>query len=537
MALGASVLARGVFTSPGSTTVGDRGADKTIFMWSFVWWPHALRSGSDPFVSHAVWAPEGIDLSWVSGIPGPSVLAFPLTWAAGPVVTYNVLAVLAPALAAWTAFLLARWLTASFWPALIAGYLFGFSAYEIAQTQGHLNLTLVLLVPLCGLLLARRFAGELSRRKFIAFLAVALALQLLISSELFATTILIGLIVGLLALWRLPAAGRFRLRTTAAESGLALLGCAVLSLPYLIHAFVVTGPSYAPERSPFSQAADVLNFVVPTHAIWLRPAGSGSITSDFTANPVEAGAYLGLPLLAILVLAGVARRDRVTSFLLLALAAVGICSLGSRIRVDGRTLIPGPWELAAKLPVTRTILPVRLSLFVALLAALVCALWLARAGPHAGWRYALALAAAAAIFPTPSRAFWTSSVPNPQFFRTHASKATLTGSDTALVFPFGKAGWSMLWQAENHMRYRMAGGYLGNRPPEEARWNGFIRTLISGRRVPPGADRKLQRFLKAHKVTVIVVAPGTKPALRRLVESLPGEATREADVLVYRLTG
>jgi hypothetical protein len=101
-ALAVAILARGVLAAPASRAVGDPGSDKTIFMWAFVWWPYALRHGHDPFVSHAVWVPDGIDLSWVTAVPGPSLLASPLTWAAGPVVTYNVLAVLAPALAAWT---------------------------------------------------------------------------------------------------------------------------------------------------------------------------------------------------------------------------------------------------------------------------------------------------------------------------------------------------------------------------------------------------------------------------------------------------
>jgi len=123
LGLAAVLLGRGVLAAPGSTSLGDRGADKTIFMWSLVWWPHALAHGIDPFISRATWAPGGIDLSWVTAIPGPSMFAFPLTWMAGPIVTYNVLAILAPALAAWTAFLLARSLTRRFWPALIAGYL------------------------------------------------------------------------------------------------------------------------------------------------------------------------------------------------------------------------------------------------------------------------------------------------------------------------------------------------------------------------------------------------------------------------------
>src|SRR5438309_700858 len=84
-------------------------------------------------------------------------------------------AILAPALAAWTAFLLARSLTGRFWLALVAGYLFGFSAYEIGQSRGHLHMTLVFLVPLCALLVVRRYAGQLRRAAFIALLAAALA--------------------------------------------------------------------------------------------------------------------------------------------------------------------------------------------------------------------------------------------------------------------------------------------------------------------------------------------------------------------------
>ena len=525
-----------MIASPGSNAVGDPGPDKTIFMWSFVWWPHALGGGHDPFVTHAVWAPEGIDLSWVTSVPGPSLLAFPLTWAAGPVVTYNVLAVLAPALAAWAAFLLAKWLTGRFWPALLAGYLFGFSAYEIAQSRGHLSLTLVFLVPLVWLLVAKRFAGELSRTRFVVLLAPALAFQLSIATEIFSTTVLVGVLVGLLALWRLRES-RARILMTGRECAVGLLGAAVLSLPYLIHAFVVTGSSYAPERSPFSQSADLLSFVVPTRFVWLRPSGTSSITSHFTANPVESGAYLGLPLLVILVAAALTRRSRAISFLLLATAAVAICSLGSRIRIAGHVLVPGPWEVPAKLPVTRVILPVRLSMFVALLAALVCAVWLAERDAHPGLRWALVLVAAVVVFPSPSRALWTSHVPRPAFIQTDADEHVLRGSDTALVLPVGKAGWSMLWHAENHMRYRMVAGYLGNRPPAEERWSGLLRALISGRRLPENADLMLRRFLASHRATVVVVAPGTKPVLRRLVRTLPVQPVRVVDVQVYRLAG
>jgi len=522
---------RGVLGAPSGRVVGDVGPDKTIFMWAFEWWPHALAGGSDPFVSRSVWAPEGIDLSWVTGLPGPSVATYPLTMAAGPVVTYNVLALLAPALAAWTAFLLAQWLTKTYWPSLAAGFLFGFSAYEAAQTQGHLHLTLVFLVPLCALLAGRRLAGELSRRRFVCLLGAALAFQLLISTEVFATTLIVGVLGAVAAVCVLPLDPVLRIGALARESLFALaLGC-LLTLPYLVHALVLTGPSYAPVRSPFTQSADVLNLAVPTRVTWLRPPGSATVARHFTANPVEAGAYLGLPLLVILVLAGLRRRP-LTSVLLLTLVLVSACSLGARVRVGGHALLPGPWSAAAQLPPAQPILPVRFSLFVALLAALLFALWLAEGGRR---RWALALVALAATTPNPSRSLWTSDVPRPELFRDGHSDAVLRRGETALVFPFGGAGWSMLWQAEDGFRYRLAGGYLGNRPPQERRWQELLRALISGRRLPAQAAAGLRRYAEAHCVRVVVVAPGTKPALRRLARTLPAVPVHRAGATLYRL--
>jgi hypothetical protein len=174
---------------------------------------------------------------------------------------------------------------------------------------------------------------------------------------------------------------------------------------------------------------------------------------------------------------------------------------------------------------------VRLSLFVALLAALVCALWLAQGGRT---RWLIVVAALAATVPNPSRALWTSDVPQPEFFRDGRSSGALRG-ETALVFPLGKAGWSMLWQAEDGFRYRLAGGYLGNRPPQERRWHELLRALISGRRLPPDAAAALRRYAEAHCVRVVVVAPGTRPGLRRLARTLPATPVPDADATLYRL--
>jgi hypothetical protein len=178
-ALSIVFFGRGVVASPDTTVVGDRGSDKTIFIWAFEWWPHALAHARDPLTTDVVWAPGSMDLSWVADAPGAALLATPITELFGPVVAYNVAALLAPATAAWTGFLLARWVTGWFWPALVGGYLYGFSSFEISHTIAHLHLTLACLIPICVLLVLRRSVGDITRMRFVIYLGSVLSLQFL----------------------------------------------------------------------------------------------------------------------------------------------------------------------------------------------------------------------------------------------------------------------------------------------------------------------------------------------------------------------
>ena len=107
--------------------------DPQIPIWSFGWWLHAIEHLEDPFVTHLVWAPSGVDLVWANTVPAISVVFAPLTALVGPVASYDVAAVLLPAVSALAAFLLCRHLTGRFWPSLLGGYLFGFSSYELGH--------------------------------------------------------------------------------------------------------------------------------------------------------------------------------------------------------------------------------------------------------------------------------------------------------------------------------------------------------------------------------------------------------------------
>jgi hypothetical protein len=170
----------------GQSTYIGYGTDPQIFIWSFAWWPHAIFHGVNPLLTRSIWAPSGVDLAWVTTTPGLALLFAPVTLLFGATAAYDLAAVLMPALAAWTAYLLCRRLTRQTWPSLVGGYLFGFSSYVLDQT-GHLNLTSVFLMPLVALLVLRYLDGELSRVAFVVRLAPLLALELLFSTEVLFT--------------------------------------------------------------------------------------------------------------------------------------------------------------------------------------------------------------------------------------------------------------------------------------------------------------------------------------------------------------
>src|SRR5437667_9708464 len=92
------LFGRDVISHPAARVVGDSGADKTLYMWSLDWWPFALEHWRNPLDVDVAWVPHGYDLGLGTAGGGLALVAAPLTSVAGPVVTYNVLILAAPAL-------------------------------------------------------------------------------------------------------------------------------------------------------------------------------------------------------------------------------------------------------------------------------------------------------------------------------------------------------------------------------------------------------------------------------------------------------
>ena len=511
----------------GRSYVGE-GADPEIFIWSFAWWPHAILNGDNPIVTHAIWAPDGVDLAWTTSIPGLALALAPLTLTAGPVVAYNVAAILMPALAAWTAFLLCHRVAGRTWPALVGGYLFGFSSYMLGQQFGHMHMTSVFLLPLVPLLVLRYLDGDIGERRLAVLLGALLAAQLSLSTEV-ALTLTIALVVGLAIAWVAARDRRARLRRLMAPLAGAYAVGAVLASPLLVYA--LRDFERGSINPPATYTADLLNFFVPTRVV----AVSGSWARDhafaFPGNDAERGAYIGIPTLLIIALHTLrSHRTAATRFLVAAVGIAALAALGGTLIVSGRRTVPLPWALVDGLPGLNNVLPVRLSVFALLAAAVLVARWLADDRTPVWLRIALAALAIASVVPDPNVS-WRTTPDRPAFFADRGYEGTVARTDNLIVLPYGGNGHSMLWQAESGFAFRMAGGYIRPEiPPPFAQFR-VVHAFASNDPTATAAD--LREFASAKHVTAVVVdrsAAGFWPLLEPF-----GPPLGVDDVLIYRI--
>jgi hypothetical protein len=525
LALSLALFGLHALRHPASEIVASDELDSSQFMWFFAWWPHALLHGLNPFVTHLMFVPDGFNLTWATSMPGPSLLLAPVTLAFGPAVTWNVIQLLAPALSAWTAFLLCRHVTGDRRASLVGGYAFGFSPYMLIHLTGGPYLALVALLPVFVLLVLRRLEGLDGPRRFVALMALALVAEFSISPEVLATATLFGGFALAVAFLAYPQRRR-ELRQLIVLLALAYAVLVVMVSPWLY--FFFFGHQYPPGATFFP--ADLTSLVLPPGLVALAksPHGlSGSLKGSSTES------YLGLPLLALLAaFAWECRRRRATWVLLASFAAAVILALGAPLVVHGHiTSVRGPWELFRHLPVLRYAVPIRLIVFALLPASVALAMWLASHGGRVRW--ALALAVVASFLPAFNNPAWHFHISDPPFIASGQYRSYLTAADHVLTVPVW--GPNERWQADTKFAFAISAGYAGNPfPPAYTRYPTF-RTLLSGQ-LTPGYAAQLRRFLQDKQVTVVVVDKRAFPApWLTLFGSLAVRPLDTGGVLIYRL--
>jgi len=230
----------------------------------------------------------------------------------------------------------------------------------------------------------------------------------------------------------------------------------------------------------------------------------------------------------------------------LALVVAAILSLGPRLHIDGIESIYLPWWFAGRLPLINQALPIRLSMYVFLAAAVIVSMWLAAPGRRI-CKWLLVTMVVISLVPNLGFPIWSTWVDTPRFFTDGTYKRYIAKNQTVLIVPYGSRGNSMLWQAVTGMYFKMAGGNCSYTPAEYKYWP-VLRNLF-GDGPLPNFKQQLEGFLEAHDVDVIVVGHHAREVTKQF-DLFPGQFRRDpthffaplgvvpveaADVLVWRL--
>lgn len=549
----------------GDHLVGGTGGDLGQEIWFLKVVSHNFFNGLGFLQTDLINYPIGVNLTNMTAMPTLGVILAPITGVFGPIASYNVATTLAPALGAlgmyWAAH---RWL--STWVArFVAGLLFGFSPYVIAQNWCHLFLSTVVFFPLALGLLHEIFV----RQKWSAMLTgMALGLvivaQLGLSPEMLLDACIALAIYGAI---RFRHGVRFdRTRWPYVQRALRFIAVPmILPAALFVHAFLngtnAFKGAYRPAHMVSRLATDVVNIFLPTnlHAFTLgvgRHVGSlyyySSLNGPHFADPFEAGAYIGLPLLLALIL--LVRTGPKTSRLTALLVTAGatlVISMGDSLRINGwDTHIPLPFALLRRLPLLESSIASRWTLFLWLTLALII-------GQGIDWAVAqvrsrprsplptqrsiafLALSAIGVVMLAPHWPLAAGPQQVPVWFANRAANEIPRGA-TVVTYPIAQNGnpLPMMWQALNGLNYRLVAGAAGPQVTAVNPIRDAIRECDTGghpaahRATVLAARRQIASF-----PTVYFVSTKFGPAQRcasRLFSAIAGfKGAQRDDVLVW----
>jgi hypothetical protein len=531
----ASILAFAlpVMTRLDTGCVGICGMDARLYVWSFRWMQYALENGKDPLHTDLLWSPFGMNLTWVTTLPGPSFVLSPITKAFGPLVTENLLLIAAPALAAWATYLICKLVTAKFWPSLAGGFLFGFSTYIVQHERSHVNLLLVFFVPLAVYLVLRRIHDKLHPVIFVPLLALVLAGQFSASTELFATLTFFGGLAFLGAFALGPKDKRWAILKTGLLAGLSYALALAMVSPFLIKAFREQPPDAI--RDMARNSADVLSLIVPRPMLRFGGDLFASFTEDWTASPQDDTSYIGVAIVLMLVLfAWEGRRSRATWLLMGAVLTPLVLSFGPRLHFDGEPFVHGPGWLVEKIPLIQHALPERFPAYAFLALGVVAAVWIARSSGRSLWlRYVVVALGVLMLARNPGAAEYHGTYQVPSFFADGTYQQYIEKDAVILAVP-AEIGGELAWQAAADMNFRLAQAYTGPLRPGGALTIGRIRTQQP--RPPLPTQERLVRFLMQGSVDAIIVGNPIPDDIRAMMESLTRSlGTEVGGVTIYRI--
>jgi len=355
---------------------GDDGMQN---VWN-IWWvgKAVTRLHQSPWHTTFLHYPYGITLLGQTLNPFNGFIGILLSPLLNQVAAHNVIVTFSFVVGGLTAFLLAYYLTHSYWPSLVAGYIFTFSPYHFAQAQGHLQLVSLEWIPLF-LLLWLILLDKPSIRLAVTA-SVVLFLVMLCDYYYFFYCVLAGVIIcawyfwqrreELMLLWpRLLKALSIFCLVTVSTSG--VLAGALLLSNSRDH---LTGAHSTNEFSLDLFAP----FIYGGH--WRFASLTSAYWSHLPGNIHESCVYLGFAVIVLMTVAWLKARsmgERRLGLMYVLLVFFIVMALGPRLHILRHQIsfIPLPYvALVRILPFLRLSgMPVRMMVMVSLSAAVISA--------------------------------------------------------------------------------------------------------------------------------------------------------------------
>ena len=325
--------------------------------------------------------PYGTSLLGHTLNPFNGFLAMPLLPFLTLLQAYNFVVVFSFIAGGVTAFLLAHYITRSYWPSVVAGAIFTFSSYHFAHAQGHLQLVALEWIPLFALL----WLMVLDRPRLLTGIAAGLVLFAVALCDYY-YLLYSSLLACLVVLWRAVQmrSPLFFLRRDYRTSLVAFLVTTLLTSGLLVGSLLMLNAADpllgAHPTSDFS--LDLLALFIPG-GHWRFASLTEGYWSSLPGNIHESSVHLGLSVWALLAYVWISRsrlRSLQPGLWYVVLAFFLVLSLGPSLRIWGQEIgprvLPYAWMEALFPPLALSGLPVRMTVMVVLAASVVAAMGL-----------------------------------------------------------------------------------------------------------------------------------------------------------------
>lgn len=538
---------------PAGRTLGGGTDDPAQSIWFLAYVPTALRHGYNPLFTDFIHYPDGVNLMWNAGAMLLDVLATPITLTLGPVVAYNLLMVLGPALTSWTARMWIGRHVRRDGAAVLGGLVIGFSPYAVGHGAVHLSLAFAAFVPVM-LMLAEDLLWRRPRPRWRTgvLLGVVTAAQALVSEELVLLTAIGAAATMLVAVVNRPRDVLRAVRGGAAGVAIAIASFgAVFGYPLLTQ---LRGGRALGSLDAKPYVAEPLDWILPTDRLLTAAVHR---TGEFSARGLgqwEAGGYLGVMLIGVLVvIAGWLWHRPAVRIAAIMVPVTMVLSLGPQLRIGGHFLGPPlPWAALRMLPGISDVLPIRMAFPMWIAVGLLVAFGAeAMLGRPAGRRQVAGLAvltlAVLLLVPTTEPAGRTTGIP--AFFTSAAVKQIPFGAST-MILPLALPPIDqrpMLWSATTGVRFRDVGGAAKRHDGQGGTQSDPITTPlilwasdVTHEPVIRGERQLAARWLRLQHVQYILVAvdyvrAGTVARVQQLV-GVPA-VSDSGGVVVFRVPG